>query len=203
MLGGLVRANFIIVLDLIKLVYRAQFPLITLFLIPFVYLLIRVLIILPLNYIMINKNGGRDRRLIRNAGLLVELSFPTVSSFQGLRVRSVGHDNAPRDMPGVQRLESSGRVHVGALVPQLYSHLFAVDPQDLEGEVSIGAQSWELGVLLFLVVLIFIASSIGDVVRMVVRNKLWRRHKHCRGMVCRRLCEGVGTGVIVFEYLYY
>ena len=117
MLGGLVRANFIIVLDLIKLVYRAQFPLITLFLIPFVYLLIRVLIILPLNYIMINKNGGRDRRLIRNAGLLVELSFPTVSSFQGLRVRSVGHDNAPRDMPGVQRLESSGRVHVGALVP--------------------------------------------------------------------------------------
>jgi len=44
---------------------------------------------------MINKDGGRDRRLIRNAGLLVELSFPAVGSFQGLRVGSVGHDYAP------------------------------------------------------------------------------------------------------------
>ena len=103
-------------------------------------------------------------------------------------------------MPCVQRLESRGCVHIRALVPQLDSHLPAIDPQDLEGEVRIGAQSWKLGVLFFLVVLIFVAGSIGDVGRMVVGK---RRHQHCRGMVRRRLCERVGTGVIVFEYLYY
>ena len=66
---------------------------------------------------MINKNGGRDRRFIRNAGLFVKLSFPTVSSFQGLRVGGVGHDDAPGDMPCVQRLECRGGVDVRALIP--------------------------------------------------------------------------------------
>ena len=95
MLGGLVRANFIIVLDLAESSHRAKFSRMSVFLILVVKLLIRVLIILPLNYIMINKDGGRDRRFIRDAGLLVELSFPAVGSFQGLRVGSVGHDYTP------------------------------------------------------------------------------------------------------------
>ena len=146
-----------------------------------------MLIILPLNYIMINKNGGRDRRFIRNISLLVKLSFPTVSSFQRFRIRSVGYDYTSWDMSCVQWLESCGSVHIRTLVPQLNSHLFPIDPKNLEWKVSIGAQTRKLCVLFLLIV--------G---RKVIRK---RRHIY-RAMVCR-LCERVGAGVIVFEYLYY
>lgn len=120
---------------------------------------------------MINKNGGGDRRLIRNAGLLVELSFPTVGPLQGLRVGGVRHDYAAGDVSGVERLESGGCIHIGALIPELDPDLLAVDPQNLEREVSVGAQSRKLGCLFFLVVLLFVVrSGIRYVGRMVVRR---------------------------------
>lgn len=202
MLRGLVWADNIIVLDLRKLRDRAQSSLILLCLILLIDLLFLLLIILPLNYIVVDENGRRNRRLIGNAGLLVELSLPAVSPFKRLRIRSIGHDDAAGDVPRVQGLEGGGGVHVCALVPQLHPDLLAVDPQNLEREVSVGSQPRELCVLFFLVVLIFIGSSVGDLIGMV-RCKLGRRHKHCRGMVSRRLREGVGARIVVFEYLYY
>ena len=88
---------------------------------------------------MVNEKGCGDSRLIWNLGLLIKYFFPSMSSLKRLGIRSIGHNYASRDMPCVQRLESSLRIHIRPLIPQLNSHFLAIYSKDLQTEISVDA----------------------------------------------------------------
>ena len=87
--------------------------------------------------VMVDEKCRRDRRLVRSLCLLVEETFPPMRQLEGARIASVGHDDAARNVASVERLESSLRVHIRTLVPQLDAELLSVYVQYSQREVII------------------------------------------------------------------
>lgn len=82
--------------------------------------------------VVVDEKSGWNWRFVWDLSFSVEHFLPLMSSFKRLRVGSVGHDDASRDMSDVKRLESGVWIHILTLVPKLHSDFTTVNIKNLQ-----------------------------------------------------------------------